>query len=120
MLLLRQAKLLQRGYSTTVFARSLTTSAEKAVSVKRVETTVDSDGVARVVLNRPDKLNAVDIAMFEAIAETASSLRNDRALRAVILSGNGRAFCTGLDVVSTMCQFVFVVVFCTIPHNFLL
>jgi enoyl-CoA hydratase/carnithine racemase len=46
-------------------------------------------------------LNAVDLAMFEAIAETASNLRNDRSIRAVIIRGKGRAFCTGLDVVRT-------------------
>jgi Enoyl-CoA hydratase/isomerase len=66
----------------------------------RVETTVESNGVCHVVLNRPDKLNAVDLAMFEAIAETAFQLRSDRSIRAVILSGKGRAFSTGLDVVS--------------------
>jgi len=51
-----------------------------------------------VILNRPEKLNAVDLKMFEAIADTAADLRKDRSLRAVILRGEGRAFCTGLDV----------------------
>lgn len=66
---------------------------------RRVTTTVDSSsGICHVELSRPDKLNAVDMPMFEAIAEAAASLRNDRSVRAVILSGQGRAFCTGLDV----------------------
>jgi 1,4-dihydroxy-2-naphthoyl-CoA synthase len=69
---------------------------------QRVETNIDSKGICHVVLNRPDKLNAVDLAMFEAIAETAANLRNDRSIRAVILRGKGRAFCTGLDVVRTI------------------
>ena len=66
----------------------------------RVETTMDEKGIAHVVLNRPDKLNGMDLPMFEAVAETASKLRQDRNIRAVILSGKGRAFCTGLDVKS--------------------
>ena len=64
-----------------------------------IERNVDNQGICRVVLNRPERLNALSLDMFEAIAETASSLRNDRSIRAVILSGKGRAFCTGLDVV---------------------
>jgi enoyl-CoA hydratase/carnithine racemase len=68
----------------------------------RVTTHTGSDGICEVVLNRPDKLNACDLKMFHAIAETASHLRDDRAVRAVILRGEGRAFCTGLDVKSVM------------------
>jgi enoyl-CoA hydratase/carnithine racemase len=75
-----------------------------STSQERVITTVDSNGIAHVQLNRPDKLNACDLAMFEAVAETASHLRQDRAIRAVILSGQGRAFCTGLDVKAVMKQ----------------
>jgi 1,4-dihydroxy-2-naphthoyl-CoA synthase len=66
---------------------------------RRVETKVDALGVCYVTLNRPDKLNAVDLTMFEAVAEAASNIQKDRNIRAVILSGTGRAFCTGLDVV---------------------
>ncbi|HBZ70903.1 MAG TPA: crotonase/enoyl-CoA hydratase family protein [Deltaproteobacteria bacterium] len=55
------------------------------------------DGVAEVRLNRPDKLNALDLAMFEALVETGRSLMRESALRAVVLSGEGRAFCAGLD-----------------------
>ncbi len=61
-----------------------------------------ADGIADVRLNRPDKLNALDGAMFEALAATGKSLRNERALRAVVLSGEGRSFCAGLDVMSFM------------------
>jgi enoyl-CoA hydratase/carnithine racemase len=56
------------------------------------------DGVADVRLNRPDKLNAIDWAMFQALAETGDSLHGDRSLRAVVLSGEGRSFCAGLDM----------------------
>jgi enoyl-CoA hydratase/carnithine racemase len=55
------------------------------------------DGVADVRLNRPDKLNALDPAMFEALVETGRSLQRERGLRSVVLSGEGRAFCAGLD-----------------------
>ena len=57
-------------------------------------------GVADVRLNRPDKLNALDPAMFAGIAEVAVELAGDRAVRAVVLSGAGRAFSAGLDMAS--------------------
>jgi enoyl-CoA hydratase/carnithine racemase len=58
--------------------------------------------VAHVQLNRPDKHNALDFEMFTAIDDTRKSLRRERGLRAVILSGSGVDFCTGLDVKSAM------------------
>jgi len=60
------------------------------------------DGVADVRLNRPDKLNALDLAMFEGLVETGQRLAGEGALRAVVLSGEGRAFCAGLDFTSLM------------------
>ncbi len=62
----------------------------------RVTVHIDN-GVADVRLNRPDKLNALDQDMFEALVDTGRRLSGDRALRAVVLSGEGRAFCAGLD-----------------------
>jgi enoyl-CoA hydratase/carnithine racemase len=59
-----------------------------------------SEGVADVRLNRPDKLNALDSAMFEAITDTIRRLDADPHVRAVVLSGEGRAFCAGLDMAS--------------------
>jgi enoyl-CoA hydratase/carnithine racemase len=59
-----------------------------------------SQGIADVRLNRPDKLNALDAAMFEAIVAAGRALRAQRGLRAVVLSGEGRGFCAGLDVAS--------------------
>ena len=56
-----------------------------------------SDGVADVRLARPEKLNALDTAMFEALARTGAELAADPAVRAVVLSGEGRGFCAGLD-----------------------
>ncbi|GAC1314613.1 MAG: crotonase/enoyl-CoA hydratase family protein [Acidimicrobiales bacterium] len=62
----------------------------------RVTCTIDG-GVADVRLNRPDKMNALDPAMFAAIDAMGERLKNEPGLRAVVLSGEGRAFCAGLD-----------------------
>mmetsp|Transcript_6919 Transcript_6919/g.15842 ORF Transcript_6919/g.15842 Transcript_6919/m.15842 type:complete len:182 (+) Transcript_6919:137-682(+) len=71
-------------------------------SPKVVETEIDAKGIAHVQLSRPNKLNGLDLGMFEAIAAEATALRSDRSLRAVILSGKGKAFCAGLDVNSVV------------------
>jgi len=57
-----------------------------------------ADGVADVRLNRPEKLNALDMALFTALAETAATLADTPGVRAVVLSGSGRSFCAGLDL----------------------
>ena len=57
-------------------------------------------GVADVRLNRPEKMNALDTAMFQALAETGRELAGNASVRAVVLSGEGRAFCAGLDFTS--------------------
>lgn len=62
----------------------------------RVSCTI-TGGVADVRLNRPDKMNALDNAMFRGLVEVGESLKSDRSVRAVVLSGEGRAFCAGLD-----------------------
>jgi enoyl-CoA hydratase/carnithine racemase len=56
------------------------------------------DGVADVRLVRADKMNALDNAMFGALVETGERLKTEKGLRAVVLSGEGRAFCAGLDM----------------------
>lgn len=58
------------------------------------------DGVADVRLNRPDKMNAIDPAMFAALAGVGQRLAGSAGLRAVVLSGEGPAFCAGLDMAS--------------------
>lgn len=54
-------------------------------------------GVADVRLVRTDKMNALDDAMFTALIETGERLKTESGVRAVVLSGEGRAFCAGLD-----------------------
>ncbi len=58
------------------------------------------DGVADVRLIRADKMNALDRAMFDGIVEAGEQLAKMKGLRAVVLSGEGRAFCAGLDMQS--------------------
>ena len=65
----------------------------------RVSITLDN-GVADVRLTRTDKMNALDPAMFAAIAGAIAALSAMAGLRCVVLSGEGRAFCAGLDMVS--------------------
>ena len=57
-----------------------------------------SNGVADVRLIRADKMNALDPAMFEGIIEAGAELAKMKGLRAVVLSGEGKAFCAGLDM----------------------
>ena len=59
---------------------------------------VDIDaGVADVRLNRPEKRNALDIEMFLAIGDTARQLATNPEVRVVVISGEGKGFCSGLD-----------------------
>lgn len=69
------------------------------MSEQRVTTEI-ADGIADVRLTRGDKMNALDPAMFEAIAGTIVRLGETPGLRCVVLSGEGRAFCAGLDMAS--------------------
>lgn len=57
-----------------------------------------SEGVADVRLVRADKMNALDQAMFEALVAATERPSKEKGLRAVVLSGEGRAFCAGLDM----------------------
>lgn len=65
---------------------------------KRVEWHLDDAGVAHVQLARAERMNALDAAMFEAILGAQQALAAARGLRAVVLSGQGKAFCAGLDM----------------------
>ena len=63
----------------------------------RIRITVE-DGVADVRFIRSDKMNALDNAMFDAIVEAGQALHDNPDVRVVVLSGEGRAFCAGLDM----------------------
>ena len=66
------------------------------IDPERVSVTIEA-GVADVRLVRADKRNALDRRMFQAIIEAGESIAADRSVRAVVLSGDGKAFCAGLD-----------------------
>ncbi|WP_432153446.1 enoyl-CoA hydratase/isomerase family protein [Streptomyces tricolor] len=67
--------------------------------VSAVRLAVDEDrGVAVVTLDRPERLNAIDLEMARELSATWQALRFDDRVRAVVLNGSGeRAFCTGID-----------------------
>jgi enoyl-CoA hydratase/carnithine racemase len=65
-------------------------------------TCVVEGGVAHVRLNRPGKLNGLTLGMLADLARVAHDLRGDRDLRAVVLAGEGRSFCAGLDFASVL------------------
>ena len=68
----------------------------------RVRVGVGADGVATVTMVRADKHNALDQAMFEGLMNAAQQLATDASVRAVVLHGEGKSFCSGLDIASFM------------------
>jgi enoyl-CoA hydratase/carnithine racemase len=58
----------------------------------------EADGIATITLNRPDKLNAYIPEMGGELVEAFRAARTDEAVRVVILTGAGRAFCAGVDL----------------------
>ncbi len=63
----------------------------------RIEIEIDKH-VADVVLNRADKMNALDLKMFAALAEAADTIAGNKSVRAVVLHGAGGNFCAGIDL----------------------
>lgn len=51
-------------------------------------------------LNRPERLNAVNLPVYAALERSLTSIAEDRSIRAVVLTGTGRAFCSGADLVA--------------------
>lgn len=56
------------------------------------------DGWRKLILNRPEKLNAVNPAMLDDLLQAISAAESDRATRALLLTGNGRGFCAGQEL----------------------
>lgn len=56
------------------------------------------DGVAEIVLDRPDRLNALTFAIYEELRDTFAALDHEEEVRSILLTGEGRAFCSGGDV----------------------
>lgn len=59
---------------------------------------VTEDGLATITLTSPDRLNAFDSAMIAALAEACAVVTADQTVRAIMLTGEGRGFCAGLDL----------------------
>src|SRR3954454_7987383 len=65
---------------------------------ERIESIRHADGVVELHMARADKMNALDPAMFDALIDAGSRLRDDASVRAVVIAGRGKAFCAGLDM----------------------
>ena len=75
----------------------------EATTKERVRIEI-SDHVAVVTLSRPEKHNALDLAMFDGITEAAERVGSEPGVRAVVLHGDGPSFCSGLDLASVMSE----------------
>lgn len=64
----------------------------KAIILKR------ESGIATIILNRPEKMNAIDSEMIEELVAATEEVRDDPAVRVVVLTGAGRGFCAGGDL----------------------
>src|SRR5262245_49160073 len=56
------------------------------------------NGIANITLNRPERLNALTFEVYRELTDTFAALRNDDTVRVVVITGAGRAFCSGGDV----------------------
>lgn len=70
-----------------------TATTEAPVLLRNVQ-----DGIATLTLNRPEKFNALSVALLSALETEFQALSTDSAIRVVILEGNGKAFCAGHDL----------------------
>src|SRR5262249_974552 len=81
-----------RGPGSLRYLRAVGGSAVSLVLLEK------SEGIATVTLDRPEALNALNLALRRAIEETFRELQKDSDTRVVILTGAGRAFCAGIDL----------------------
>ena len=97
-------RFVQKGSSRLSLSRLRFSSTTHNADSEQVVITEIESGIFHVELNRADKMNALDMKMFEQLSETAQKLKRNKSVRVVVLSGRGRAFCTGLDVKSMVSQ----------------
>lgn len=79
-------------------AQTLLANAQTLSANERVVVELADSGIAHVRFVRTDKMNALDPDMSDAMLEAAQTLSNTKGVRVVVLSGEGRAFCAGLDL----------------------
>lgn len=58
----------------------------------------ESEGIAKITLNRPDRLNAITFGVYRELTDLIAALRDEKDIRVVVITGAGRAFCSGGDV----------------------
>jgi enoyl-CoA hydratase/carnithine racemase len=63
-----------------------------------------SDGIATITLNRPERLNAITFEVYRELTDAFAALRDEKEVRVIVITGAGRAFCSGGDVIA----FIFV------------
>lgn len=63
-----------------------------------IQQQLDEDGILTLTLNRPDKLNALDMDVLQALSEAFDSVKNREEVKAILLTGKGKAFCAGADI----------------------
>lgn len=68
------------------------------LDLSTLELRLDADGILTVALDRPDQLNAFTVEMAEELVAAFEAVNHDDAVRAVVVTGNGRAFCAGMDL----------------------
>lgn len=68
------------------------------LDLSTLELRLDADGILTVALDRPDRLNAFTVEMAEDLVTVFETVNVDDAIRAVVVTGNGRAFCAGMDL----------------------
>ena len=68
----------------------------------KVRVQISDNGIATVTMVRADKHNALDQGMFDGLINAADQLADNPKVRAVILHGDGKSFCSGLDIASFM------------------
>jgi enoyl-CoA hydratase/carnithine racemase len=90
--------MLSRVFVKTLRNRAISRWSSSSGADPRVVQKLVGDGIVHVELNRGEKMNALDMNMFDELTEVASKLSKERGLRAVVLSGKGKSFCAGLDV----------------------
>ncbi len=63
-----------------------------------IEHDLDKQGILTITLNRPEKLNALNSEVLDALEEQFFRAKNDKQVKAVLLTGSGKAFCAGADI----------------------
>src|SRR6185503_10660554 len=80
--------------------RKRSTNLNQTMPLKKPDTFLyeQSAGIATITLNRPERLNAITFEVYRELTNFFAALRDQKDVRVVIITGAGRAFCSGGDV----------------------